>query len=146
MTMQTYDPKNVKCIMFGAPAVGFADGSFIKVSRNEDTFTLMVGADGETVRTRSRNKSGTIELTLLASSDFNDVLSKAMLLDEQTGAGVGPFLLQEIGGTTVLAAGNTWVKKAPDVEYGKEHPNRTWVLEADSIEFHVGGIDALSFL
>lgn len=138
--MQTYDPKKVKAIMFGAPAFGFAEGTFIKVARNEDTFTLEVGSDGETVRTRSHNKSGQIEFTCLSASEFNDLLSKAMLLDEQLGQGVGPFLLQEIGGTTVCAAANTWIMKPSDVEYGKEHSNRVWTLEADLIEFHVGGI------
>lgn len=40
--MQTYDPKKVKVLFLGAPLDGFADGTFVNVSRNEDGFSLVV--------------------------------------------------------------------------------------------------------
>ena len=44
--LKTYDPTLVT-ISFGAvPLVGFADGTFVTATRNEDSFTHKVGADG----------------------------------------------------------------------------------------------------
>ena len=53
----TYDPSSVVASFAGVPLGGFADGTFIGVERNNDSFTLMVGAGGEAARARSRSKA-----------------------------------------------------------------------------------------
>ena len=64
----TYDPLQIKCAFKGVELHGFKKGTFVKVSRSQDTWTMQKGADGETTRTRSRDASGTIEFTLVAGS------------------------------------------------------------------------------
>lgn len=135
----TYDPKNISVIVGGKIAHGFSDGSFIKVSRNEQEFNLKVGVDGEGTRAKSNNKSGKIEMTLMQSSSFNDVMSAFASADELANAGVIPVLVRDNNGTTLCTALTAWVQKYPDVEFAKEVGTRQWILETDDIEIFVGG-------
>jgi hypothetical protein len=120
---------------------GLADGTFVTVERNEDTYSLTVGADGEATRSRSNNRSAKITFTVIASSRANDILSSAMQADEVKGVGIGPFFLKELNGSTIVVAPETWVVKPPTLEFGKEVSNREWTLETSYSEIFVGGID-----
>lgn len=139
MATKLYDPDKIVVTWGPARISGFADGSFVKVERNEDAFKLNVGADGETARTRSSNKSGTITITLMQTSSANDMFSSQANLDEETALGSYPLVVKDALGATLCMAPNAWVKKTAAVEYGKEHGNREWVLEADFIKMFVGG-------
>lgn len=138
--LQTYDPQRIKLIVLGAPIMGFADGTFAKLERNNPTYTLKVGADGETCRSRSHDKSGKLTITLMGSSPSNDDLSARAQADELAGAGVGPVLIQDLSGTTLATAANAWVTMPSAVEFGKEVSDREWVIELDSVDIFVGGI------
>lgn len=141
-TVKTYDPARVVPTFAGRLISGFAEGTFIKVARNGDTFTVHVGSDGEVARSRSRNKSGQVEFTLMQGAASNDMLSAQLALDELAGTGAGAFQLQDFNGTTLLIAPAAWVKKLADAEYGNEAGNRVWVLELGQLEGTVGGITA----
>lgn len=140
----TYDPAYVVASFLGIPLSGYADGTFIAVERNTESFTLMVGAGGEAARARSRNSSGKITFTLLATSPVNDLLSAVWQADELSGAGVGPCFVKDVGGTTLCLANNAWIQKVPKIEYGKEVGTREWVLECESISIKVGGTLSLA--
>jgi len=86
MALKTYDPAQVTIIFAGIPISGFAEGTFVSVERNEDSWALQVGADGEATRAKSNNKSGRVTLTLIQSSFSNDALSAVMAVDENTPA------------------------------------------------------------
>jgi hypothetical protein len=135
----TYDPKNVSMIVGGKIMSGFGDGTFIKVSRNEQAFNLKVGVDGEGTRAKSNNFSGKFEITLMQSSSSNDVLSSYASADQLSNSGVVPVLLRDNNGTTLATALTGWVQKLPDTEFAKEVTTRTWVIETDDIELFVGG-------
>lgn len=138
--MQTYDPTKVTLSILGNTITGYAPDSFVKVSRAEDGFMLTIGADGRGARTRNANKSGQIEITLLAASVSNDVLSALAVLDELTGQGVGPALIKDSSSLlSVAAAQNSWIKKIPDLERAKELGNVTWVIETDHIDIFNSG-------
>jgi len=141
MAVKDYDPKKVTINLGGHIAQGFADGSFVSISRNNQSFNLVSGAGGEVARAKSQDKSGTIELTLMQTSETNDFLSGKMIADEgPTSAGKFAFGLIDANGTTVVAATEVWVQQPPTVEYGKELGDRVWTLEAGELLFNVGGI------
>jgi len=129
----------VACIVGGKIGQGFSDGTFIKVERNEQAFSLKVGVDGEGTRAKSNNKSGKITITLMQSSSFNDVLSAFAAADELSNTGAVPFFLKDNSGRTLVTALTCWVQKYADSEFAKEVSTRTWVLETDDIEVFVGG-------
>ena len=141
MSTHSYDPSQVVISIGGQTVSGFADGTFITVSRNNPTWSLTSGASGETCRAKSNDWSGTIELTLMQSSSMNNFLSAKMLLDELSNNGKFAFNLLDADGTTLVSALECWVQQAPSVEYGKELSDRTWTLETgDLVYTSVGGI------
>jgi len=141
MATKDYDPKQVVLSLGGVAVEGYADGTFITAQRNNQTFNLVSGASGETVRAKSNDKTGTLEITLLQSSATNDWLSGKMLADEgPTNAGKFSVAMIDKNGTTVVSAVEGWVQQPPAVEYGKELGERTWTIECGELLFLVGGI------
>ena len=139
---KSYDPKQYSLIVGGHIVGGLADGTFLSVSRNNDTFTLSMGADGEGARAKSNDKSGTFVFTLLQSSLSNDVLSGFHNADELNNGGQVPVLVKDNNGTTILQANTAWVRKPADVELAKEITGREWTIETDNLQMLVGGIAA----
>ena len=138
---KTYNPENVKITVGGAPISGFADGTFIKVSRSSEAFTKVTGADGQITRVKSADKSGEITLTLTQSSQSNAILQAIALVDETSGKGVVPIAIIEINTGNAFVAGSAWIRKVPDAEYGKEVSNREWVFDCSELNvFNAGNI------
>jgi hypothetical protein len=134
----TYASDTVQVIVNGVPVTGYADGTFVKVARTKPGFTMVVGADGSQSRSRTADKSGTIEITLLQTSPSNDVLSAQAEADELLGIGQGTCLVKDGSGTTLCAAANSWVEKFPDIEFDKEIKERVWVIACGNLKIHVG--------
>lgn len=134
MGVKTFDFKKVALTINNQIVSGFADGTGINVEFNEDQFSLSVGSDGEAIRSDMNNESGSMTITLQASSAFNAVLSglsKAKtIFDAQ---------VKDTNGDT-LAAGEFWVKTRPSVEFGREAADREWVLETGALKMDVGGL------
>jgi hypothetical protein len=135
---KTYDPKDYSLIVGGHIVSGFADGTFLTAARNNDTFALTMGADGEGARAKSNDKSGTFVFTLLQSSASNPVLSGFHNADELNNGGQVPVLVKDNNGDTVIEAATAWVRKPADVELAKEITNREWTIETDSMNLIVG--------
>lgn len=136
---KSYDPKNIKITVGGFPISGFADGSFVTVERNEDMWTLQVGADGEAARSKSNNRSGRLTVSLLQTSASNDVLSAFAQADDVGGAAQFPVSVEDALGNSLFFTDTAWVKKMAPAPYGKEAAAREWVLETDVLVAFVGG-------
>lgn len=140
MATKTYDPARYLVNFAGSDVLGFAEGTFISVVYNEDTYTAVTGAAGEKGRVRMHDDSAQISFTIQATSPINDVLSGLFALDKVSNSGQGALLIKDLDGTTLIAAANCWVKKQPDVEYsGGEMPTYTWILETAKLVSFVGG-------
>lgn len=144
MAVRTFDFKKVSMIVGGIPITGFADGTGIMVSLASDAYTKVSGADGVVSRAKSNDYSGEITITLSQTSPANDYLTTIALADELSGAGVVPVSITDNGGTTKIASAFAWIRKKPDVEFGKEISDREWVLDcAELTLYFVGGnVDA----
>ena len=139
MPLSTYVPEDILVIVGGAIIDGYADGTFINVERDEDTFSKKTGANGRTTRTKSSNKSGSITLTLQQTSPSNDVLSAFHAIDEQTANGVIPVLIKDKRGTSLYSSPAAWVKKPAAASFAKESENREWTLDCADLEGFTGG-------
>jgi len=135
---KTFNPKLVSVSFAGYQLSGFGD-TFISAERNTDAFTLVKGADGETSRVASADRSGKVTITLKQSSLSNDILSGLAALDELSGLGTGSLLIKDIAGTTLLEAQEAWISKLPSVTMGKEGSEREWVIECGELLMLVGG-------
>jgi hypothetical protein len=139
MGAKTYDPQKVKLSLGGQIASGYVDGTFISVERDEDSWTKVVGADGEVSRAKSANTAATLTLTLAQTSPFNDILSALAAADEVNSAGVFPVILKDNGGNTVISSGAGWVKKPPVAAFSKTVEGREWVIDLGKTVFFAGG-------
>jgi hypothetical protein len=139
MTVGNYDALKVRITFAGSPISGFADGTFVTAARRNPTWVLTAGADGETARSKSNDKTGTIVFTLLQTSQSNDTLSAKALVDELTGNGVGPILIQDLNGTTLVQGETAFIEKPADVTLAKDVEAREWTLLVDRLNIHVGG-------
>lgn len=140
MATKTYDPAKVLVSFAGQLITGIAPDTFISAERNEDGFTLVVGAGGEATRSQSRNRSGTVTLTLMASSQANDILSAQAAADELAGTGVAALFIKELNGTTRAMAASAWIKKLPTVERAREAGTVEWTFECEALDLTVGGL------
>lgn len=137
--MKTYDPSQVSIVIGGHTLSGFADGTFVTVVRDEDSWSLAIGTDGEGARAKSNNKSGTITVTLLQTSDSNRILSDFALADELSNSGVFPLLVKDASGNSLYTAETAWVQKPADSEFAREVGNREWTIRTDNLQVYVGG-------
>lgn len=133
MPVITYNSQSVTMVFGGKLITGWADGDFVKVAFNDDAVMLTMGTDGVGTRSFSRNYSGTVEITLMASSPSNDYLSAVYVADQQSATGVLPFLLRDSSGSTLVTAESMWVRKQVDVAYSRQITQRVWTLESDAI-------------
>jgi hypothetical protein len=140
MGITTHDPGHIVITVGPFIVSDYADGTFVKVSRFEDTFKVVVGADGEPTRVRSRNKAGAIEITVKRGSPTNDYLSALAITDEETGVGIVPTMVKDLNGTSLHVAPQSWVKKPADAEYGKDLTSCTWSIETGKLTTFVGGL------
>lgn len=136
---KNYDPGRVVGNWKGIPFLGFMDGTFLTAERNEDAFSMSVGAQGDVTRVRSRNRTGTVTLTLQASSPTNDLLTAQAVLDELSGLSYGPLQIEDLNGNTLILAAVAWIKKAPSAEFATDASGREWVFECADLDMGIGG-------
>lgn len=139
MGLKSYDAKQVTVIVGGAILSGFADGSFVKVERNVDAFSLIVGADGEATRSKSNNRSGRVTVTLQQTSDSNTILAAYAAADELTNSGIVPVLIKDNSGVSIHSAAQAWIVKYAGSDYAKESGTKEWVMESSDLITFPGG-------
>lgn len=137
--LTTYDPSKVSVIVGSQPVTGYADGDFVSVERSEESFSLLVGADGETTRAKNANKSGKIKITLMASSASNDYLSALQAADELGGNSPFPILIKDNSGKSLYTAATAWISKPASGTFGKEAGKREWEIATDELICFAGG-------
>lgn len=137
--MDTFDPTQTTLIIGGNIITGFMDSTYVKVTRVEDSYMTMVGADGRVARARNANRMAEVEVTLMHTSPSNDVLSALHNRDALTGVPAGPFSLSDRLSRTNLNGADCFVKKPADVEYAKEVVARVWTIVVPVLDGVVGG-------
>jgi len=129
MGVKSYDPAEVSLTVGAVQIGGYIQGTGIEFDFAEDRWKKSVGITGEVVRSKSNDKTGTVTIHLMQTSSSNDVLNGFLLADDAGNAGVVPFALVDINSGTTIAAGESWVKKPPKVDFGAEASERMWVLD-----------------
>lgn len=137
--LRTYDPKEISMIVGGKIISGYADGSFLTVERNNPSWNLQIGSDGEAVRAKSNDKSGKFTITLQQGSPLNADLAAFAKSDEVNGGGVFSVLIKDNNGTSLHSAETAWIVQPSTSEYARENGSREWVIETDNLESMPGG-------
>ena len=140
MATREYDSARVICTAGGVVLTGFAPGSKVRVTFNEDRNTIQVGSDGEASRSRSNNKSGRIEFILLQTSLSNATLAALALADDVTPGGAAvPIIVKDLNGGSVHNANVAVLVKRPDAEYTDTAGERSWMWETGQLVSTIAG-------
>ncbi len=134
----TYSPEDVSVSVNGVGLSGYSEGTFITVEREEDSYTKIVGSDGQVTRSKNANRSGSVTLTLKASSASNDVISALSIKDEIDGSGVFVVMVKDNSGRSIYS-GKGWIRKPANAEYAKEVSDREWVFDIANLLMFLGG-------
>lgn len=129
LSVRTYDPKQI-LVAFGATVIsGFAEGTFIKVTRNGQAFEKQKGADGTVDRVNKNATDFTVTITLKQTSPLNAILSGLMAADQISNLGVLPLTIKDNNGTGLFEAPQAWIAKDPDAEFADGLSSREWTFE-----------------
>lgn len=138
MAVRSYDPKSIIVTVGGVPISGYTEGTFVTITRDEDTWAKNVGADGLVSRVKTNNFTGSCVITLKQTSPSNDYLSGIIAADEITNSAVVPVLVKDLSGTSTYFSGTGWIKKWADSSFSKEIGDREWTLDLSTLDLLVG--------
>lgn len=137
--VRTYDPKQV-IVTFGTVIVsGYAEGTFIAIAQNGDSFEKQRGADGGVDRVNKNASDYAVTLTLKQTSLTNDALSVIAALDKASNTGKLPLVVKDINGTSLFFAEQAWIGKEPDPEDGDAISSREWRFDTGIAAQFIGG-------
>lgn len=134
MTTKVFSLNDCPFTFGSAPITGgYGENDFIKVEKIEEDFVLLVGCDGEGTRVPTNNNYCKITLTLSQTSIANIALSAQRTLDLSIpgGAGIVPWQLKDIFGSTLANGPRAWISKPPAIEIGKGVKERVWEITAE---------------
>lgn len=143
--LASYSPEDVVVVLsndkFSHFISGYTEGTFLSVTRTVPHATLQNGADGSNARVVRGVKNCDVTLTLMATSESNDVLSQLLSLDEGSRDGSDAFTLtiKDNTGRTVMSSPQAFIGTNPDIDFGIEVTDRAWVLHAIHLTIHSGG-------
>lgn len=139
-----YSPESVVIVLSKGAFVhtiqGYADGTFLNVSRITPASELYVGSDLSAGRVKRRNKASTITLTLHQFSPSNAVLQALQRADEEDDSDrwVVALTAKDTSGTTLFSSNQAFVATVPDTSLSSTTETRDWVLQAVSLSSNVG--------
>lgn len=138
-SIATYTPEEVYVVIAGIlNADGFAEGTFINVSKDDAPYRSRTTADGVTVRLYRDSQTYTVELTFHIGSTSNDFLTKLWQLDEITQRGKFPLLIKDGSGSDLFFSATSWIEGLPTMVKSTNFDNRTWRIKCSSAGVNFG--------
>lgn len=119
---------------------GFAENDACAVARNEDSYKLVMGADGVGTRYDTLRRDGRATFYLMSSSPVNAALAALIALDEtsELGLGIGPLYIRNRNGSLLIEAEQAWIIRPADVDLGVAPKPRNWIIETNNLRTFPG--------
>lgn len=143
--LASYSPEDVAIVIandnFSHTISGTAEGTFLTITRVVPHATLYTGADSTNARVVRSVKNCDVTLTLMQTSESNDILSQLLLLDEDSRDGSDTFsiTIKDTMGRTVASAPVAFIGTSPDISFGVDIDERDWVIHAIGMNIFEGG-------
>ena len=140
-----YSPESMVIIISKGDFVhtvnGYADGTFLNISRITPASELYVGSGLDTGRVKRRNKASTITLTLMQHATTNAVLQALQRADEEDDVGnnwVFSITIKDLSGTGAWSSNQAFIATNPDTTFSNTTETRDWVIQAVSLNANIG--------
>lgn len=136
-TQKTWSPAKVNMNWGGElPIKGVADGTFVTAVRNSNNTTIKVGAQGDVLPTMIADKTGTITVTLLQTSETNRILSGIQALQDESGELYrADFTIADGSGGMLCYAEACHIMTTPENALGAEDNNKVWVFFSENLRY-----------
>lgn len=121
----SYSPKDVILIIAGYQVTGWEK---ISISRTRKSFTTIPGIRGKNTRTVSRDTSATLSVSILQTSQSNEVLNYIHELDIDESTGRLPVTLKDMSGKSVFSSDQAYITGYPFVAYSGQFEYRAWEI------------------
>lgn len=122
----------------GAGAGNAEEG--IVIAQAEDKNTMMIGADGSAMHSLHASKGGTITISLLKTSPYNQILNNMYNFQAASAAPWGKNFITVRNPVSGDAATGRYCafKKRPDVAYAKDGNVMAWAFDVGAIDLGLG--------
>lgn len=128
MALALYDPSSVVIYIAGISLEDVAEGTFVRISKDTQTFSSSTSTDGQVYRKRSSSASYTLTLSLTSSSKSNRVLQYLLIADYATSLGTFPILIKDTSGSSLFFSTNGWIESQPDMNFDQGVRTLTWTI------------------
>jgi hypothetical protein len=135
MEVLSYVPSNVVLLISGLQIQGWNN---IRISRNAPAFRQIRGIRGKNTRTRIKDSSATLTIETPQTSLVNEVLSKCLEADLETGAVRLEITLKETTGTSFFSTTTAYITAYPELSYSNSIGSNTWTLSCDESQVFIG--------
>lgn len=138
----TWNGAELTVIVGVLPLTGLSDGDSVTARRNQPIYNSRAGNDGAVGRAKVTDKRGQVEIHIMQTSEMNDLLSTTFNLDSlsEEGSFVGPLIVNDLSGRTVISAGDAWLMQVGDVSFASgEVGERVYTFEAADLVMVLGG-------
>jgi len=136
----TYGFGKVVFLVDGVPLVGLADGDdIISVDRNKETFSLLIGGQGDAAAIYDSDRSGVATVKLLQTSTSNAILSAKYKIQEAGVLSPIPIAIKDTSGLDLVTGDAAFIVKPPAMAYGQGHNAREWSFVIPTLTIFAGG-------
>jgi len=124
--LKAYDPSKVTLTLGGLAPTGYAPDTKIVISRANGVSTRTEGVDGDLSINIDPRKSGSLVMSLMHSSSYNDVIYKWLKYVETSGVPFFPVYFEDPSGQMVDTVG--WFETQGDYTTAQETSTLEWTI------------------
>lgn len=124
--LKAFDPSKVTLTLGGLAPTGYAPDTKIVISRANGVSTRTEGVDGDLSINIDPRKSGSLVMSLMHNSSYNDVIYTWLKLVETTGVPFFPVYFEDPSGQMVDTVG--WFETQGDYTTAQETSTLEWTI------------------
>jgi hypothetical protein len=136
-----FSPDQFHVVFAGVTMQGFSEDSMCSLEFDSESFSDVVGVDGEVSRSKNMDRRAKLTISLMQTSATNDLLS-AIYTAQRLGANgsdVAAMRIEDLNGRLVIAGAESWIMDTPKPKYGKSASEYEWIIRIANCEAFFGG-------
>jgi hypothetical protein len=135
--VNTYNPSDVYLVICGEQCESWQT---ITVERNTpEAFKFVKGIGRKNTRVRDKNSAAKITITVMQTSELNDLLSEVHAQDLENGTGRLDVMLVDRSGTTLIQSIEAYIVGYPTKEFSDAVGFIPWVIQCQTTEDYIVG-------